>query len=268
MVKQLWNTYDFGSYYVPRQFSDRGFTVQSDDQIKTEDDIFDVGSPSSSDGIPINYLYGRDAPPLWRIIRKFHESVINTFYHSDAEVSSDAQLIALVADVNQNGQLRGFPQLTTRAQLIDMITSFVFTATGFHATMNNQQFLLQGYVPARPHWMYGATPKQTDVFDERNLVSRIQHSSWQCGWETGVVRLLAVPTVHPITQFFGRYATDNVKHYAQFKKIADQLPLLQSRLARLQQSIETRNRVCNVCPPEKLKFAVFKPDLIGNSVEK
>jgi len=264
-VKKLWdNAYSFTDWYVPQQMKSRGFDMVDDSMITTDEAIFDIGS-----SIPINYLYARDAIPLWRIFKKFHQRVIHSFYPSDTDVVNDVALQAMCTDIATNGKLTGFPSpIRTRAELVDMITGFVFVTTGFHATMNNQQFELQGFIPNQPHWMYGGTPKTDAVIDEKYLVSSIQHTSWHTSWQTSVSRLLAVDTIHPITEFMGKYAETLKKSFSKFELITDQLPTLRSQLTKLGENIRSRNNFCPRCEPNQLKFSVLDPKKIPVSVEK
>jgi len=256
--------YSFTDYYIPYSFRQRGFDVPDIPAGNTEEAFYET--PPS---IPQNYIWARDAIPLWNIFRYYHSRAIDRFYRNDNEVANDRELQAFCTDITTNGELRGFPaKITTTDQLSEMITAFVFTVTGFHATMNNQQFQLQGYIPNQPHWMYGGTPKLSDVIDEKYMVTKFQHTMFHTAMQSSVARLLAVDTIHNIMDYMGKYASEKSETFLPLKSLAEGLPTLQSRLSKLESIITARNANTAGSLPGYQPLVVLKPSKIPVSIEK
>lgn len=95
-----------------------------------------------------DYPYRDDALLVWNAIRQWVGDYINTYYSSDADVVGDYELVNWTQELQSAGKIKGFKAITTRAQLIDVVTMIAFTASAQHAAVNFPQRTLMSYAPA------------------------------------------------------------------------------------------------------------------------
>lgn len=108
-----------------------------------------------------DYPYRDDALLLWGAINRWMEQYINYYYASDEAVQNDAELQSWVAELvaHDGGRLNNIGEankISTRAQLIELVTLVCFTASAQHAAVNYPQGTLMSYAPAMP--LAGYTP--------------------------------------------------------------------------------------------------------------
>ena len=71
-------------------------------------------------------------------IERFVRSYVSVFYSSDAAVQSDSELQGFAAGLAAVPQLAGFPStISSRKQLVDWITHFVFQSAVQHNAVNS-----------------------------------------------------------------------------------------------------------------------------------
>ena len=87
-----------------------------------------------SDGVK-NFFYRSDGYQLWNIFSRYVSSIVNSAYVSDQAVIQDNQLqqfASSVANKNQ-GNVPGFPSvISTRSDLIEVLTSVIFASSVMH----------------------------------------------------------------------------------------------------------------------------------------
>ncbi|WP_323120145.1 lipoxygenase family protein [Burkholderia alba] len=105
-----------------------------------------------------DYPYRDDALLVWNAIRQWVADYVALYYLSDADVTGDTELAAWTADVIDNGKVKGFRSIRSRAQLIDVLTMIVFTASAQHAAVNYPQRDFMTYIPAFAGMAGAATP--------------------------------------------------------------------------------------------------------------
>jgi arachidonate 15-lipoxygenase len=102
-----------------------------------------------------DYPYRDDALLIWDAIGRWIENYVKHYYESDAAVQEDAELQNWVAELiaNDGGRLNNIGaanRISTRTELIDLITLICFTASAQHAAVNFPQAPLMSYLPATP----------------------------------------------------------------------------------------------------------------------
>lgn len=106
-----------------------------------------------------DFAYRDDGLLIWNAIANWVRDYINVYYTSDSDVDNDTELTAWVDDVANNGKISGFKAITSRQQLVDVITMIIFTATAQHAVVNFPQPELFGYAPAISAAAYAPAPQ-------------------------------------------------------------------------------------------------------------
>ena len=104
------------------------------------------------------YHYRDDGLRIWKAIEDFVTHIIDLFYRSDQDVSSDTEIQSWAGDTYQNGfpahggvQGHGFPQrIDTKQLLVEVCTLIIFTATAQHAAVNYVHYDMYSCTPNAP----------------------------------------------------------------------------------------------------------------------
>ncbi|MEO7170386.1 MAG: lipoxygenase family protein [Sphingomonas sp.] len=95
-----------------------------------------------------DYPYRDDALLVWQAIHEWTTQYIDIYYANDAAVTGDTELAAWVATLASDGKLKGFKPIVTRAQLAEVCTMILFTASAQHAAVNFPQKDIMAFAPA------------------------------------------------------------------------------------------------------------------------
>lgn len=113
------------------------------------------------------YPYRDDALLVWSAIRQWIQDYVATYYDDDAAVTGDGELADWSASLIADGKIKGFTPIAGRAQLVDVLTMVVFTATAQHSAVNFPQKPLMTYAPAITGAAWQGAPARQEGQDER-----------------------------------------------------------------------------------------------------
>jgi arachidonate 15-lipoxygenase len=118
-----------------------------------------------------DYPYRDDALLLWGAINQWVEDYVNHYYTSDAAVQGDAELQNWVAELvaHDGGRLNNIGaanRISTRAQLVELVTLICFTASVQHAAVNYPQGTIMTYTPAMSLAGYSPAPAPQEGYSE------------------------------------------------------------------------------------------------------
>jgi arachidonate 15-lipoxygenase len=99
-----------------------------------------------ADQLP-DYPYRDDALLVWNAIAQWVGDYVAAYYLSDADVVGDYELAAWAAELSTSGKVKGFKTITTRGQLIMVVTAVIFNASAQHAAVNFPQYSVMTYAP-------------------------------------------------------------------------------------------------------------------------
>lgn len=94
-----------------------------------------------------DYPYRDDSLLIWDAIHDWVSDYIGVYYRKDSDVTADTELRAWAGELISTGKVNGFRTITSRDQLIDVVTMIVFTASAQHAAVNYPQADLMTYAP-------------------------------------------------------------------------------------------------------------------------
>jgi arachidonate 15-lipoxygenase len=102
-----------------------------------------------------DYPYRDDALLLWEAIHQWIDDYAAHYYPSDLAVREDSELQNWVGELvaQDGGRLDNVAEgnkVSTRSQLVELLTLICFTASAQHAAVNFPQAPLMSYVPASP----------------------------------------------------------------------------------------------------------------------
>lgn len=143
-------SWDFTAAALPNDLADRG-----------------VGGTG---GLP-SYAYRDDALPLWAATRDYVEDYVGLYYGNDAAVRNDPELQAWAVEIGAGpdgttggADLKGFPALDHREQLVFALTQIVFTCSAQHSAVNYGQEDYLAYAPNSPFALWAPLDDTAPVY--------------------------------------------------------------------------------------------------------
>lgn len=94
-----------------------------------------------------DYPYRDDALLVWNAIAQWVGDYVATYYIGDGDVTGDYELKAWATELATTGKVKGFRAITTRAQLVDVLTAIIFNTSAQHAAVNFPQYSVMTYAP-------------------------------------------------------------------------------------------------------------------------
>ncbi|WP_293643435.1 lipoxygenase family protein [Sphingopyxis sp. RIFCSPHIGHO2_12_FULL_65_19] len=95
-----------------------------------------------------DYPYRDDALLVWGAIHEWARQYVGLYYAHDADVVADGELAAWADCLAGEAKIKGFGPVTTRAQLAEICTMVMFTASAQHAAVNFPQKDIMAFAPA------------------------------------------------------------------------------------------------------------------------
>tara|TARA_R110002124_G_scaffold13600_1_gene62333 strand:- start:4967 stop:6988 length:2022 start_codon:yes stop_codon:yes gene_type:complete len=95
-----------------------------------------------------DYPYRDDAMLVWDAIHDWARQYIDIYYTDDDAVTGDTELAQWATSIASEGHIIGFKPITSRAQLTDVCTMIIFTASAQHAAVNFPQRTIMTFAPA------------------------------------------------------------------------------------------------------------------------
>ncbi|GLT26979.1 hypothetical protein SLA2020_020120 [Shorea laevis] len=117
-----------------------------------------VEDPSEEHGLKLaikDYPYASDGLILWDAIKEWVTDYVSYYYPEPSQVESDTELQAFWTEVRTRGHEDKkdepwWPVLKTPQDLISILTTIIWIASGHHAAVNFGQYAFGGYFPNRP----------------------------------------------------------------------------------------------------------------------
>ncbi|MCE0480542.1 hypothetical protein HAX54_037483 [Datura stramonium] len=117
-----------------------------------------VPDPSQPHGLRLlikDYPYAVDGLEIWSAIQTWVDEYCSFYYSVDDMIQVDSELQSWWTEVRDvgHGDLKDeqwWPQMQTRADLIQICTIIIWVASALHAAVNFGQYPYAGYLPNRP----------------------------------------------------------------------------------------------------------------------
>ncbi|XP_044470116.1 linoleate 13S-lipoxygenase 2-1, chloroplastic-like [Mangifera indica] len=117
-----------------------------------------VEDPNSPYGLKLtieDYPYANDGLVLWDALKQWVTDYVNHYYPDPKLVASDEELQAWWSEIKNVGHgdkkdAPWWPELKTPKDLIEIVTTITWVASGHHAAVNFGQYPYAGYFPNRP----------------------------------------------------------------------------------------------------------------------
>ena len=138
-IGYVFENFDFVGGYIPNDLEARGFPLDKLDDPK---------------GKFHNYAYARNMKLMWEVLRTFVASYLSAFheYDTDEQIAKDPEIAYWCSEISGplRGNLKLFPTIKTRDQLIDALTMCIHIASPQHTAINYLQRYYMSLVINKP----------------------------------------------------------------------------------------------------------------------
>ena len=182
---------------------------------------------------------------LWKIVGTYARRSVEFFYRTDTDVVDDWELQEFHAELRgpRGGHIRNLPGgeagLTTREDLIEIVTRMIYIASAGHASVNNGQYDHYGFVPNLPGYISTAPPNDANEDRSEQDLAAAMPTLADASVQVIMTRLLSRETEMPL----GNFPTEFFAGTDAFFPIAD---AFRKDLHDFAQEIEQRNRTADV----------------------
>eukprot|EP01018_Ginkgo_biloba_P006620 Gb_10646 [translate_table: standard] len=140
-----------------------------------------VEDPTKPHGIRLvieDYPYAADGLLIWSAIQEWVQDYVQCYYSEAETIQKDVELQAWWDEIRNEGHYdkrneTWWPKLKTKEDLVSILTTMIWVASGQHAALNFGQYPYGGYVPNRPCLMRRLIPEEKDP-EYQNFVSNPQ----------------------------------------------------------------------------------------------
>jgi arachidonate 15-lipoxygenase len=142
-----------------------------------------------------DFPYRDDGLALWDAIHAMVTDYLQLYYsRGDRDVVMDLELQRFSDEMRERGRLRGLPKdLTTRAELIELVTQLIWIAGPQHAAVNYTQWDYVAFIPNMPFSGYAKAPtskgkyrREADIMgilpNHRQTVKQVLLMAALTGW--------------------------------------------------------------------------------------
>ncbi|KAF8426064.1 lipoxygenase [Tirmania nivea] len=138
-IKYVFENFDFVGGYIPNDLKSRGFPLD------------ELSDPK---GRFHNYAYARNMNLMWQKLRCFVAGYLSAFpeYDTDEDIAQDDEIAYWCSEIRGplRGNLKLFPTIKTRDELIDALTMCIHIASPQHTAINYLQRYYMSLVINKP----------------------------------------------------------------------------------------------------------------------
>ncbi|KAM9335656.1 arachidonate 12-lipoxygenase, 12S-type [Symphorus nematophorus] len=204
------------------------------------------------------YFYREHSLMLWEAIHSFVSSMMSLYYQTDEDVQKDLELQAWIRDITMEG-FTDIPhfglscKLSSREELITLLSVAIFTSTAQHAATNNGQFDWCAWVPNTPCTMRQPPPTDKDAVTMEMIMATLPDVSQSCvqmaiTWHLGRAQPDAIP--------LGQYTED---HFTE-GRAQEVIDSFRKELKEIEDHILSQNQGL------ELQYLFLLPSRIENSI--
>lgn len=243
-----------------------------------------VEDPSAPRGIKLtieDYPFAKDGLDLWDALKQWVTDYVNHYYPNPSSVESDEELRSWWTEIRTVGHADKkdepwWPVLKTPEDLIDIITTIAWVASGHHAAVNFGQYTFGGYFPNRPTVARTKMPIE-DPSDEdwKFFLEKPEDVLLQCFpsqiQATTVMAILDTLSSHsPDEEYLGKQMEqawgDDPVIKAEFEKFSGRLKELEGIIDERNANENLKNRTGAGMVPYELMKPFSEPGVTGQGV--
>ncbi|CAI0412291.1 unnamed protein product [Linum tenue] len=254
---------------LPKDLIRRGMAVE------------DASSPHGLKLTMEDYPYANDGLIFWDALKQWITDYVNHYYPDPTLITSDAELQAWWTEIRTVGHADKkdepwWPSLNTPSDLVEILTTIAWVASGHHAAVNFGQYAFGGYTPNRPTIARKNMPDEDGTDEEwKQFMERPETvlletfpSQFQAAKVMAVLDVLSGHAVDEeyVGQVMEPSWGDEPLIKAAFEKFSGRMMELEGEIDARNANPELKNRNgAGVCPYELLK-PVSEPGVTGKGV--
>ncbi|CAN6696643.1 unnamed protein product [Malus baccata var. baccata] len=211
-----------------------------------------VEDPTAPHGLRLtieDYPFANDGLLLWDAIKQWVTDYVNHYYPDSILVQTDEELQAWWTEIKTVGHADKkdepwWPELNTPEDLMGIITTMVWVASGHHAAVNFGQYAYGGYFPNRPTVARTNVPTEDPSEEDwKNFIKKPESALLQCFpsqiQATRIMAVLDILSNHsPDEEYIGEKME---QAWAEEPVIKAAFERFKGRLLALEGSIDDRN---------------------------
>ncbi|CAN0890874.1 Linoleate 13S-lipoxygenase 2-1, chloroplastic [Linum grandiflorum] len=243
-----------------------------------------VEDPSAPHGLKLtieDYPYANDGLMFWEALKQWVTDYVNRYYSDSTLVASDTELQSWWTEIRTVGHQDKkdepwWPQLKTCEDLVEILTTIMWVASGHHAAVNFGQYSYYGYIPNRPPIARKKMPNEDETelewkkFAEKPeaVLMETYPSQLQTAQVMAVMDILSAHSLDE--EYVGKAMEPSWKDdpliKAAFEKFSGRLMELEGEISKRNADPELRNRNgVGILPYEILK-PFSEPGVTGKGV--
>jgi len=217
-----------------------------------------------------DYPFANDGLLVWSSIKQWVNDYVYRYYPSPSHVQEDYELQNWWTDVRTEGHADKkdepwWPVLSTQDDLIQVLTTIIWVASGHHAAVNFGQYHYGGYFPNRPTTARTNMPVEDENREEfARFWNKPEAALLQCFpsqiQATVVMAILDVLSSHsPDEEYLGGEADPA---WAKDPVVCAAFERFKSRMEEIEGIIDDRNvnpKLMNRCGAGILPYELMKP---------
>ncbi|KAL7151785.1 hypothetical protein ABFS83_04G054200 [Erythranthe nasuta] len=241
-----------------------------------------VEDPTAPHGLKLtieDYPYASDGLLLWDAIKQWVTDYVAYYYQEPSLVQSDNELQAWWTEIRTVGhgdKKIGWPELKTPDDLIGILTTIIWVASGHHAAVNFGQFDFGAYFPNRPTIARTQMPTEEPKDEEKKqFLEKPEEFLLKCfpsqHQAATVMAIIDVLSNHsPDEEYIGEqiqpYWADDKIIKASFERFHGQLNVIAGIIDARNADTNMKNRAgAGVMPYELLK-PYSEPGVTGKGI--
>ncbi|XP_023004785.1 linoleate 9S-lipoxygenase 5-like isoform X2 [Cucurbita maxima] len=259
LSSELYKEWRFNEHGLPADLLKRNMAIRDPD-------------PGNLSGVQLifpDYPYAEDGLEIWTAIKTWVKSFCSIFYRDDDSVHSDEELQAWWSEIRNVGHGHkfnesGWYEMTTLSNLVEALTTLIWTATGLHAAVNSGQYAYASYPLNRPTLCHKFIPSEGTVEYAEFLSDPDKYylEMLPGKFETALTAALTEVLSHHAKDelYLGRMSshswTDNARVRHSFSVFSKELKNIEKRIAERNKDPNRKNR----SGPAKIPYKLLFPD--------
>ncbi|NJK74719.1 MAG: lipoxygenase [Microcoleus sp. SU_5_6] len=244
LARESYNTWSLDEFAFPTELKNRGL--------------------EDTNQLP-HYPYRDDGLLLWNAIRNFVTGFLNHFYPTNQEISEDIELQSWAAELasEKGARVKGMPaQIDTVEQLIEIVTTVIFTCGPQHSAVNYPQDYYMSFAANMPLAAYRDIPAAGEVITEAQILKLLPPHK-RAADQLQILYILASYQYDRLGYYDKSYKE---LYNKSFKEVFEGTPIeilvqqFQQELNIAEQKIDANNK------KRVIPYISLKPSLVLNSI--
>lgn len=243
-----------------------------------------VEDPNAPHGLKLtieDYPFANDGLLIWDALKQWITEYVNHYYPNPSVIESDKELQAWWTEIRTVGhgdksEEPWWPNLKTKKDLVDIITTTAWVASAHHAAVNFAQYTYGGYFPNRPTIARNKMPTEDPSMEEwEKFLSNPEQTLLECFpsqiQATLVMVILNLLSDHsPDEEYIGQYMepswAENPTVKVAFERFSNKLKEIEGIIDSRNTNSGLKNRHGAGVMPYELMKPLSGPGVTGKGV--